>query len=84
MPRLCHFNGITITMDYMGHNPPHFHANYGEFDISVAIPSFRVTGDDFPAPKKRALLNWAGEHLKELLECWEDASNGRKPKKIAP
>lgn len=84
MPRLCHFDGIIITMDYMGHNPPHFHANYGEFDITVAIPSFRFKGSGFPTPKKRILLRWAEDNLEKLMECWEYASNGRKPPKISP
>ena len=84
MPRRCYFNGITISMDYMGHNPPHFHANYGEFDMSVAIPSLRITGDNFPASRKNILLKWAKDNLEELLECWEYASNGRIPPKISP
>ena len=30
MPRISDFNGITIFMYYSDHDPPHFHAAYGE------------------------------------------------------
>lgn len=29
MPEICLFRGIRITMYYSDHNPPHFHAMYG-------------------------------------------------------
>jgi hypothetical protein len=33
MPRICSFYGIIIWIYYNDHNPPHFHATYGEFEI---------------------------------------------------
>lgn len=37
VPELCRFLGIVIGMFYHEHGPPHFHAVYGEFDITVDI-----------------------------------------------
>lgn len=39
MPELCRFLGIVIFMNFNDHNPPHFHANYGDFEIIVEIGS---------------------------------------------
>ena len=37
MPELSPFLGIVIYMYYREHVPPRFHAEYGEFEISVDI-----------------------------------------------
>jgi hypothetical protein len=37
MPELCRFFGIIIRMYPDDHNPPHFHAVYGEHEAEVGI-----------------------------------------------
>lgn len=75
--------GIVITMFYREHEPPHFHATYGDFDIQVAIRDGVVTGR-FPRRALRLVLEWFELHKDELLENWELA-RARKPlKKIPP
>ncbi|MGH2731176.1 MAG: DUF4160 domain-containing protein, partial [Actinomycetota bacterium] len=39
MPRISRFYGITIAMYFGDHDPPHFHAIYGEYEARVAIAS---------------------------------------------
>jgi hypothetical protein len=71
MPELSRFLGIVIAMYYRDHPPPHFHAIYGEFDITVDIVSGQVNGA-FP---KRALAH--------VLECGEWPISGagfKRPK----
>ncbi len=51
MPELSRFLGIVIGMFYREHGPPHFHAVYGEYEVTVEIETGVVTGR-FP---KRAL-----------------------------
>ena len=53
MPELSRFLGIVIAMYYRDHNPPHFHAVYGGFEITVEIATGKVNGE-FP---KRALAH---------------------------
>jgi hypothetical protein len=36
MPELCRFYGIVVKMFYDDHNPPHFHAEYGEHEMRTA------------------------------------------------
>ena len=57
MPEICRFLGITIYMLYNDHRPPHFHARYGEYRVSVDIDSGVVEGR-FPRRALNAILEW--------------------------
>jgi len=37
MPEISRFYGIIIRMFFNEHNPPHFHAEYGEYKIVVDL-----------------------------------------------
>ena len=37
MPEICRFYGIVIRMYYDEHNPPHFHAEYGDDEVWINI-----------------------------------------------
>lgn len=39
MPELCSFYGISIRINFRDHNPPHFHALYGEHEAVIEINS---------------------------------------------
>ena len=39
MPIISRFLGIIITMYWEDHAPPHYHAKYGEYEITVEIKS---------------------------------------------
>ena len=66
MPELSRFLGIVIAMYYRDHGPAHFHAIYGEFEITVEIESGRINGD-FP---KRALLTCSSGAHCIAQSCW--------------
>ncbi len=51
------FLGIIIRMNLREHVPPHFHAEYGEFEITVDIKTGIVTGK-FPRRALIAVLDW--------------------------
>lgn len=44
MPVSSRFLGIAIAILYRDHDPPHFHAIYGEFEVTVGITDGVVTG----------------------------------------
>lgn len=69
MPEISRFLGIVISMYYDEHNPPHFHAKYGNFKITVEIGSGIVNGK-FPKRALRAVLDWYDLHKEELLQDW--------------
>ena len=83
MPELSRFLGIVIGMFSREHPPPHFHAVYGEYQITVDIQNGVVNGD-FPNRALRLVLEWLDLHKDELFENWDLIQAGRPGKKIAP
>ncbi|MCF7855741.1 MAG: DUF4160 domain-containing protein [Candidatus Pacebacteria bacterium] len=83
MPELSRFLGIVIGIFPREHPPPHFHAVYGEYQVTVEIQSGIVHGD-FPKRALRHVLEWLDLHQGELLADWNLIQAGRPGYKIAP
>src|SRR5436190_1736730 len=56
-------------------SPPHFHARYGDYEISVRIEDGLVEGR-FPRRALAHLLEWYQMHRGELADNWELARAG--------
>lgn len=83
MPEVCRFLGIVIGVFHREHPPPHFHAVYGEYQITVDIQTGVIHGD-FPKRALRLVYEWLDLHKDELLENWELAQARQPLKSIAP
>lgn len=83
MPELSRFLGIVIYMYYRDHAPPHFHAEYAEFEITVEIQSGAVTGQ-FPRRALNLVLEWYSIYREELAEDWYLAQSKQPLKTIDP
>lgn len=83
MPELSRFLGIVIGMFYREHGRPHFHAVYGEYEVTVEIETGVVTGR-FPRRAVGLVLEWAALHRDELLKNWELAREKQPLRRIAP
>jgi hypothetical protein len=83
MPEISRFLGVVIRMYYRDHAPPHFHATYGEFDITVEIET-GVTEGRFPRRALAAVLEWYAEYQDELRENWERARREEPLTRIEP
>jgi len=83
MPEICRFLGIVVYLVYDDHRPPHFHADYGEFKVTVEIATGVVEGR-FPKRALRALLEWYELNRDLLVEDWELAERHQPLKKIPP
>ncbi len=83
MPEISRFFGIIISMYYDEHNPPHFHAEYGKYEIIINIESGTIKGE-FPKKELRAVLEWYDLHKEELLQDWQLAVNRKPLNKIEP
>ncbi len=70
-------------MYHREHGPPHFHAFYGEYTVSVQIRNGVVRGR-FPPRALRHLMEWYDLHRADLLRNWEHASNAEPFERIAP
>ncbi len=69
MPEISRFLGILVRMFNRDHAPPHSHAEYGDYEITVEIETGVVEGG-FPKRALRAVLEWADLHRDELLGDW--------------
>ena len=83
MPELCRFLGIVVYMYYRDHAPPHFHAEYGEFEITVEIESGMVRGE-FPRRALSHVMEWYSLHKGELAADWALSESKQPLKKIEP
>jgi len=83
MPTISQFYGIKISMNYNEHNPPHFHAEYGEYLVSVEIETGIVTGK-MPKRPLKMIFEWLESHKEELTEDWHLAELREPLKTISP
>jgi len=74
---------LNYRTDPFSHPPPHFHAVYGEYQITVEIKTGVVHGE-FPKRALRHVLEWLELHQDELLRDWKLIQAGKPPQKIAP
>ena len=78
MPEISRFFGIIIAMFFDDHNPPHFHARYGNDNAVIKITDLTVL-EGYLQPRALGLvIEWAAIHKDELLNDWELAKN-KKP-----
>ena len=71
MPELCRFYGIVIRMRYNDHDPPHFHAVYGNEEAQIRIDNLDILNGGLPRRAVRLVIEWASLHQEELREAWE-------------
>jgi hypothetical protein len=83
MPVVSRFLGIIIAMYWDDHAPPHFHAKYAEYEITVNIRTGVVEGK-FPKRALRHVLEWYEIHKEQLIENLELCQNDEAPKPIEP
>lgn len=84
MPEICRFYGIVIKMYFDEHQPPHFHAYYGEHQALFSIPTLAVIAGKLPSRALGLVVEWASLHQDELLDLWKQAQMMRSLGKIAP
>lgn len=73
MPQISFFLGIIIRMFYRDHNPPHFHAVYGEYEALIDIQKQEVFSGKLPPRVLGLVIEWTALHQTELLDNWERA-----------
>jgi len=71
VPRLSEFYGIVVYMYFADHNPPHFHAIYGEDEAVVTISDGSVIAGGLPRTASRLVEQWRIERRAQLAANWE-------------
>ena len=83
MPEICRFYGIFILMNFSDHQPPHFHAWYGDYKVIVTIKDGVVKGE-MPGRAVKLILEWLELHREDLMENWYRSQNGIILEKVEP
>jgi hypothetical protein len=83
MPEISRLFGVVIRMLANDHAPPHVHAQYGEYEVTVTIRDGVVAGR-FPGRALRLVLEWRDLHHDELLANWDRLRAGEPPQPIEP
>ena len=78
MPEISRFLGIVIGMFYNDHNPPHFHAYYGEHEAAIAISDGKLLWGSLPRRALAHVQEWRAAHVAELEDDWRRA-RAREP-----
>ncbi|MBN1291090.1 MAG: DUF4160 domain-containing protein [Candidatus Latescibacteria bacterium] len=84
MPEISRFFGIIIKMYYDEHFPPHFHAEYGEFEALIRIEDFTLIKGKLPPRVLGFVMEWTAIHKDELFEEWNLACEDKPLFKIKP
>lgn len=73
MPVISRFYGIVIKMYFSQseHNPPHFHAIYGDYVGAIDIRTGQMLEGDLPPKALSLVKEWINANQKELLQIWD-------------
>ena len=66
------------------HEPPQFHATYGEYEILIKITDLSVYAGGFPSRAFGLLMEWASMHRQELITNWQIMKQNLPLNKIDP
>lgn len=71
-------------MYFNDHNPPHFHAEYGEHEAVYVIETLELLRGTLPSRAHAMVVEWATIHRAELRANWEIARQMRPLTRIEP
>jgi len=58
VPTIDYFNGIKISVYNGEHRPPHIHAIYNEFEVSILIENKVIYAGELPNRQLKNVLDW--------------------------
>ena len=72
MPTIHIIGAIRILMYFDDHAPPHFHAEYGEYEALISINLIEIMRGELPTRQRKVVLKWAKAHQAFLKEKWKE------------
>jgi hypothetical protein len=84
VPHISAFYGIAIYLYWDDHNPPHYHALYGEHEVWIVISNAAVLHGSLPTRALRLVRSWHQLHQMEIEAAWEKAKANQAPGTIDP
>lgn len=84
MPEISRFFGIVIAIYYDDHEPPHFHARYGNQRAIIEIVSLAILQGALSPRALGLIMEWASLHKTELMTNWNLAREHAPLQPIPP
>jgi hypothetical protein len=84
VPEISRFFGIIIRMYFDDHDPPHFHAIYGNYEAQLTINPIQIMNGELPRRALSLVIEWAALHQTELTENWQRLHRSESAQKIPP
>jgi hypothetical protein len=70
MPTIDSFNGIKIHVYNGEHRPPHFHADYNEFEVLIEIERAVIYSGNLPNRQLKQVFDWLAGNADWALEVF--------------
>jgi hypothetical protein len=71
-------------MYFDDHQPPHFHAIYGNRELQVGINPIVILQGKLPRRAESMVIEWAALHQQALVENWERLQGNQPANHIPP
>jgi hypothetical protein len=71
-------------MYFADHSPPHFHAEYGDYEALISIEELTVIAGSLPSRALGLVNEWALLHRTELTTLWDKSRQLEALTKIEP
>jgi len=72
MPEITRFYGIVVKIFFTReHNPPHFHAVYGDFVGMFDIQTMEMLEGDMPLKAQNLIKEWGEQHKTDIMNMWD-------------
>lgn len=71
MPTFFIIDGIKILFYFNDHNPPHFHALFGGYELVIEIKTLKIMEGNLPKSQLKKVKAFATENQEILLEIWD-------------
>ena len=84
MPVVSAFFGTLIKMFHDDHNPPHFHAEYGEYRAIVEIGFGKMLAGKFSKRVQQLVGEWRRSHAEDCAAHGATRKQGASPDASAP
>jgi hypothetical protein len=70
MPTIDYFNGIKINVYNGEHRPPHIHASYNEFEVSIIIENKVIYAGELPNRQLKIVFDWLSVNSEWALKVF--------------
>jgi hypothetical protein len=82
MPIISIFYGITVSMYFGDHAPPHVHVDYQGFEALIRISDGAILRGRLPKTAHRLVREWIALHREDLVANFERVLDLQHPHRI--